>query len=72
MRLRVWREKRGATQEEVYLETGIHVGRIEAGKSNLTVSTLHALCMYYDVTLSEFFKDFPDYSQQARENSLKN
>ena len=64
-RLRVWREKRGVTQEEVYLDTGVHVGRIETGRSNLTVSTLHALCLYYGVSLSKFFEDFPDYSKKS-------
>ncbi|MCS7085980.1 MAG: helix-turn-helix transcriptional regulator [Bacteroidia bacterium] len=66
-RLRVWREKTGATQEEVYIATGVHVGRIETGKSNLTVSTLHVLCMFYGVSLSEFFRDFPDYSAKGRQ-----
>ncbi len=44
------------TQEDVYNDTSIHVGRIEAHKVNLSISTLSALCNYYDISVSDFFK----------------
>ena len=50
------REEKGLTQEEVYNETNIHIGRIETAKANLSVSTLAALCKYYKLKLSEFHK----------------
>ncbi|UII27655.1 helix-turn-helix domain-containing protein [Fulvivirga maritima] len=50
------RESKGLTQEEVYNDTGIHVGRIETAKSNVTVSTLHALCDYFGMKLSKLLK----------------
>ena len=50
------RESKGLTQEEVYNDTGIHVGRIETAKSNVTVSTLDALCKYYDLQLHQLLK----------------
>jgi len=50
------REEKGLTQEDVYNETNIHIGRIETAKANLSVSTLSALCKYYKVKVSEFFK----------------
>jgi len=50
------REQKGLTQEEVYNDTNIHIGRIETAKANLTVSTLSALCKYYKIRLSEFMK----------------
>lgn len=50
------REERDLTQETVYNDTGIHIGRIETAKANLSVSTLSALCKYFKVRVSDFFK----------------
>jgi transcriptional regulator with XRE-family HTH domain len=54
--LKQLRDNVDLTQDEVYDETKIHVGRIETAKANLTVSTLAALCEYYKISLSEFYK----------------
>jgi DNA-binding Xre family transcriptional regulator len=52
-------EKR--SQLDVFHETRIHVGRIEAAKrKDLTLSTLSKLCKYYKVTLSEFMRSIED------------
>jgi len=50
------REKDGLTQEDVYNDTNIHIGRIETAKANLSVSTLSALCKYFKISLSDFHK----------------
>lgn len=50
------REEKGVTQEQVYNETNIHIGRIETANANLSVSTLSALCNYFRISLSEFHK----------------
>ena len=50
------RDARSLTQEEVYNDTNIHVGRIETAKANLSVSTLAALCKYFKIRVSEFHK----------------
>ena len=55
LRLRKLREERGFSQELVLFKTGIDVSRIEAGKLNITVSTLTNLCEFYGITLEEFF-----------------
>ncbi len=55
IQLKRHREKKELTQEDVYNDTGIHISRIETGKVNITVSTLAALCDYFDLNLSEFF-----------------
>ena len=47
---------RRLSQETVYFNTGIHIGKIETEKYNITVSTLSKLCDYYQITLEEFFK----------------
>lgn len=55
-RIKSLREKKQVTQEQFYYDTGIHLGRIETGTMNISVSTLDAICQYFDVTLEEFFK----------------
>lgn len=55
-RIRALREKAGLTQEDVYNDTGIHIGRIETSNSNVTVSTIDALCKYFETSLDNFFR----------------
>lgn len=55
-RLKDLRAEKGLSQETVYFHTGIHIGKIETEKYNITVSTLSKLCDYYGVTLEEFFR----------------
>ena len=50
------REEKGLTQEDVYNDTNIHIGRIETAKANLSVSTLSALCKYFKIKISEFLR----------------
>lgn len=54
--LKELRECKDVTQEDVYNETNIHIGRIETAKGNLSVSTLSALCKYFKIKMSEFHK----------------
>jgi transcriptional regulator with XRE-family HTH domain len=49
------REERCLTQEDVYNDTGIHIARIETGKVNISISTLQALTMYFEISLEAFF-----------------
>ena len=51
-RLKELRAAKGVSQED----TGLHIGRIETERHNITVSTLSRLCDYYGITLSEFFE----------------
>jgi transcriptional regulator with XRE-family HTH domain len=53
--LKELREDKGLTQEDVFYETKIHIGRIESAKANLTVSTISKLCDFYNIKLSDFF-----------------
>jgi transcriptional regulator with XRE-family HTH domain len=50
------REERGLTQEDVYNDTGIHIARIETAKVNISISTLQALTVYFEISLENFFK----------------
>ena len=55
-RLKEIREKKGFSQQYVYIDTDLNIGKIEVGKTNISVSTLAILCKYYGVTLEEFFR----------------
>ncbi len=43
-------------QEAVYEDTGVHIKKIEAKGSNLTITSVAILCEYFDISLEEFFK----------------
>lgn len=49
------RKKHGVTLETFYFDTGIHLARIEQGKTNISVSTLSKICAYFNLELSAFF-----------------
>ena len=54
--LKELRDEAGLRQTDVYDETNIHIGRIETANSNLSISTLSALCKYYKISMSDFLK----------------
>jgi len=55
-RVKELRVKAGLTQEEVYNDTGVHVGRLETGRRDFSVSTLEKICDYFQISLVDFFK----------------
>lgn len=55
-RLRQIREERGLSQQFVYTDTDINVGRIERGERNFSIITLGLLCNYYRISPEDFFK----------------
>ena len=57
LKIKRLRGKRNVTLEVFYFDTGIHLARIEQGKTNITVSTLQRICEYLGTDLEEFFKD---------------
>ncbi|MBN9283884.1 MULTISPECIES: helix-turn-helix transcriptional regulator [Flavobacterium] len=56
-RLKYIRNIRNIRQEDVDMDTGINISRIEMGIQNLTLSTLYTLCEYYSVSLADFFSE---------------
>jgi len=58
LRIKQLREAKGLTQEQVFNDTYIHIGRIESLRVNPSISTLGAIAKYFKISLSEFFKDF--------------
>ena len=61
-RLRELRAEKGVSQETVYEDTGIHIGKIETEKYNITVSTLARLCRYSGISLGAFLDQVEDRS----------
>jgi len=57
LEIRRLRIERGITHEKFYLDTNIHIGRIESEKQNITISTLDAICQYLGITLKDFFNE---------------
>ena len=55
-KIKALREKHNITQEQFYNDTSIHIGRIETAQSNVSVSTLDAICKYFRISLAEFFE----------------
>ncbi len=58
--IRKVRKEKGITQEDFLFDVGIHVGRIEMGKNDLSFSTLIAVCEKLSVSpvylITEFEK----------------
>jgi transcriptional regulator with XRE-family HTH domain len=50
------RHQQEVTQDDVYVATNIHVGRIETARGNISISTIAALCVYFKISLVDFFK----------------
>lgn len=53
--IKTLRTKYSVTLSEFYIDTGIHLARIEQGKTNVTVFTIQKICDYFNITLSDFF-----------------
>ena len=45
------RELQNVSQEMFYIDTDIHIARIETGKLNISVSTLQDICNYFNISL---------------------
>jgi transcriptional regulator with XRE-family HTH domain len=67
-----YRELKNVNQLEVNNDikenkkVAFHIGRIEAAKNNVSISTLHLLCEYFGISLSDFMKRVEEV-----DNSLK-
>jgi len=53
--LKELREDLGVSQHDVYIETNVHIGRIETCKSNPSVCTMSVLLKYFRIKASEFY-----------------
>ena len=51
------REEKGISQDTFYIDTDIHIARIELGQVNITVSTLQDICAYFEISIVAFFEE---------------
>lgn len=56
-KIRALRLEAGITHEQFYIDTNIHIARVERGQTNITIVTLNHICSYFDITLHDFLKD---------------
>lgn len=56
LRVKQLRDEKDITQEVFYNDTGINIGRIERAKRDFSMSTLHSICKYFKVSITEFFE----------------
>jgi len=54
-RIKRLREEKNISQDLFYIDTDIHIARIEVGKVNITISTLQDICNYFEISLADFF-----------------
>ncbi|GHU98976.1 hypothetical protein FACS1894159_02270 [Bacteroidia bacterium] len=52
-RLKEVRKSRGITQQIAGFDTRYNIGKIEASRTNISVSTLYILGKYYEISLEE-------------------
>lgn len=57
-RIKKLRKDRGLTQMQCLIDTGIHFGRIEQAKRDISFSTLCKISDYFDISLEEMFEGF--------------
>ncbi|SOS75785.1 conserved hypothetical protein [Tenacibaculum piscium] len=53
--LKILRDKNGISSNDFYIDTGIHLARIEQGRTNITILTLEKICDYFNITMLDFF-----------------
>lgn len=49
------RKEKGITLDDFYVDTSIHLARIEQGKTNVSIVTISQICKYFEISLVEFF-----------------
>ena len=56
-RVKELRKLKGVSQQNAYNDTGIHFARIEQGKIDISHTTLHRICEYFEISLKDFFDE---------------
>ena len=58
------REEKGITQEDFLFDCGIHIGRIEMGNTDMSCSTLIAVCDKLCISPADFFHELAKMTVQ--------
>lgn len=56
-RVKELRIKKGISQSDAYTDTGIHFGRLEQGRRDISFTTLKKICDYFEVSICEFLSE---------------
>jgi hypothetical protein len=71
--IKKFRMEKNVTQEIFYLDTNIHIGRIEQGKTEIGLYTFFRICSYLDIDMSEFCSQMKvKVSEVVDEDFVKN
>jgi transcriptional regulator with XRE-family HTH domain len=54
--IRLARERSGKSQMQVFLDTGIHMGRIEQGKLSIKLHTYYRICEYLNIDMAQILQ----------------
>lgn len=68
-RVKELRLEKGVTQIDASNDTGIHFGRIEQGRRDISFSTLNKLSEYFGLTMQEFLSSGFDNIQADNSKS---
>lgn len=52
-RVKELRQNKGVSQQEAYIDTSIHFGRIEQGKRDVSYYTLIRIALYFEISLKD-------------------
>lgn len=55
MQLKQLRKEKNVSKDIVFYDTNINIARLETGKVNPSISTIKALCNYFEISQVEFF-----------------
>ena len=56
-RIKSLHKEKGLTQIDCYNDTNIRFARIEQGKRDISFTTLHKICYYFNISMKEFLTD---------------
>ena len=56
-RVKGLRLAKGETQLNAFNDTGIHFGRIEQGKRDVSITTIYKIADYFDISVTEILED---------------
>lgn len=72
-RIRIYRQHRGITQEELAEKADVHhtyIGQVERGEKNITIVTLEKILSALDISFTEFFEHL-NFSENTETTASK-
>lgn len=57
LQLKRLRVQKLISQDQFYQDTNINIARLETGKYDARMATIRKVCFYFDISISDFFKD---------------